>query len=518
MDIQQLKLSAELVRDLLKACDVRIGHSQALDLVAALPGLRNWPEVLAFPDRVSACTVDAFSVARLAGRLCDKYGVDLLSPEVLLRVLISDERLRSVGTRAPVDFSTYLTVQEVCSAPTALQAHQRFAENLDVLKDWQIIYADQQDVGTVKLLNLQLGNSGLAATVFRGRSLWIMDAPFVASGSSAKVDLRGGSALFVDSNAASYVRAMAYQAEPQDRVIQNARLMNKLGSRLQNLNFYLYLWEAQRHWSPKTRARCKESVAAIHALSASGSPLSLEWGNRYRCAFREQAENFAEGLISEFEQDLDAGLAQGIAQQVAMMEAILVRAQIIQLSSKKSPQHKLALLVAFMHEELSTMMLRELVVCGDLFSKSENSRMAQKLNSLQNHPNPEALLRNCAWDMFIPRALDMLAASRPAHTEQLDFYLAELLTFDGDVCDILRATQLRAIALHRPSMRPMPFYDNDVAEWLGNRVGDKRMAELDEFFQPSASKQRSERRSVKAVQDVLQEDWSHLLHLLKRAA
>ena len=67
-------------------------------------------------------------------------------------------------------------------------------------------------------------------------------------------------------------------------------------------------------------------------------------------------------------------------------------------------------------------------------------------------------------------------------------------------------------------MRPFPFYDNDVAEWLGNGVGEKRMAELDEFFQPSAFQQRAERRSVKAVQDVLQEDLSHLLHLLKRAA
>lgn len=518
MDILQLKLSAELVRDLLKACNVHIGHSQALDLVAALPGLRNWPEVLAFPDRVSACALDAFSVGRLAERLCDKCGVNLLSPDMLLRVLGPGGAATSVGSRVLAGFAEHLTVQEVCSAPSALQAHQRFAQNLDALKDWQIIYADQQDVGSVKLLNLPLGDSGVAATVFRGKSLWIMDAPFVASGSSAKIDLRGGSALFVDSNAASYIRAMAYQPEPQDGVIKAARLMNMLGSRLQNLNFYLYLWEAQRHWSPKTRARCKESVAAIHALSASGSPLSLEWGNRYRGVFREQAENFAEGLVSEFEQDLGAGLAKGIAQQVALMEAILVRAQIIQLSSKKSPQHKLALLVAFMHEELSTMMLRELVVCGDLFSRSEGSRMAQKLNSLQNHPNPEALLKNCAWDMFIPRALDMLTTSRPEQADQLDFYLAELLTFDGDVCDIIRATQLRAIAVHRPSMRPFPFYDNDVAEWLGNGVGEKRMAELDEFFQPSAFQQRAERRSVKAVQDVLQEDLSHLLHLLKRAA
>ena len=54
MNVPQLKLLAGLVRGLLEQHNVPIGYSQSLDVIAALPGLRNWPEVMAFPDRVVA--------------------------------------------------------------------------------------------------------------------------------------------------------------------------------------------------------------------------------------------------------------------------------------------------------------------------------------------------------------------------------------------------------------------------------------------------------------------------------
>ena len=69
MDVQQLKLLAGRVRGLLEQSNHPLGHNQSLDLIAALPGLRSWPEVQAFPDRVASCTLDAASAGRLAFRL-----------------------------------------------------------------------------------------------------------------------------------------------------------------------------------------------------------------------------------------------------------------------------------------------------------------------------------------------------------------------------------------------------------------------------------------------------------------
>lgn len=92
MDIQQLKLLAGRVRGLLEQSQHSVGHNQSLDLIAALPGLRNWPEVQAFPDRVATCQLDATSCNRLAFRLKKKFALDLppqsilaaLSPQTIL--------------------------------------------------------------------------------------------------------------------------------------------------------------------------------------------------------------------------------------------------------------------------------------------------------------------------------------------------------------------------------------------------------------------------------------------------
>lgn len=405
-------------------------------------------------------------------------------------------------------------VQQICSAPNALEAHLRFEQNAIALKDWQIIFAEKSDAGSIKLLDQALGPSGVATSVFCGNSLWLMDAPFVSR--SGPIGFRGGSAMFLDSNAATYIRNIAYRENPSPAALNWASLINQIGPKLQQLNPYLYLWESLRSWNEKTVAECKKSVAAIHALSSSGSKLSAEWGQRFRAVFRESAENFATGLIAEFERNIKTGLFAGMDDQLDLMEAVLTRTQIIQLSPTQDKEYKMAQLVAYMHEELSTIMLRELIVCGDILHRSKQSRFSDKLNSIQNRPDPLTLIRNCVWDMYIPRALDALTSVTPDQAPHVDFYVAEVLSFDGDVSDIINTTKLRAIAVHRPSKKSFPFFDSDVAEWLGNRVGPKRMGALSEYFLPEAFLDRARRRSSTSVRAILEADREKLMYLIRQ--
>lgn len=405
-------------------------------------------------------------------------------------------------------------VLEICSAPNALEAHRRFERNAAELEEWQILFAEKSDAGTIKLLDLTLGSSGVATSIFRGESLWLMDAPFVSQ--SGPMRFNGGSAMFVDSNAASYIRNIAYQDDISPEALSWAHLINQIGPRLQHLNPYLYLWESLRSWNDETVAKCKESVAAIHALSSSGSKLTAEWGRRFRSEFRESAENFAIGLIAEFERDRKAGLFAGLDEHLDLMEAILVRTQLIELGSKKAKEHKLAQLAAYMHEELSTMLLRELIVCGDILLRNNRSRIAKKLNSIQNQADPLALIRNCAWDMYIPRALDALTSATPDQAPHVDFYVAEVLSFDGDVSDIINTTKLRAMAVHRPSKQNFPFFDNDLAEWLGNRLGPKRMEAVSDYFLPEAFLDRARRRPSTSVRSILEADREKLIQLIRK--
>lgn len=87
MDIRQLKLLAGRVRGLLQQSQVHIGHNKSLELVATLAGLRNWPEVLAFPNQVAGCDLDLKSVERLSLQLKKAYGLEHAAPALLATLL-----------------------------------------------------------------------------------------------------------------------------------------------------------------------------------------------------------------------------------------------------------------------------------------------------------------------------------------------------------------------------------------------------------------------------------------------
>lgn len=84
MELKELSDLAVLVRAYLGKSKVEINHSQSLDTIAAIPGLRNWPEVRSFPQRVAAARLDLTSANRLAYRLEHKHKHSVAATDLLL--------------------------------------------------------------------------------------------------------------------------------------------------------------------------------------------------------------------------------------------------------------------------------------------------------------------------------------------------------------------------------------------------------------------------------------------------
>ena len=82
MDTQKLKVFAERLRAYLERHNLTLKHGQTLDLIAAIPGLRNWPEVNAFPARVAAAQWDDHSANRLAQRISKLHAMSLPADEL----------------------------------------------------------------------------------------------------------------------------------------------------------------------------------------------------------------------------------------------------------------------------------------------------------------------------------------------------------------------------------------------------------------------------------------------------
>lgn len=77
MKPQQMKLLASRFRELAKPHVADIGHQKSLDVIASLAGLRNWPEVVAFPDKVLACRFDGVAIERLVRRSKREFDLTL---------------------------------------------------------------------------------------------------------------------------------------------------------------------------------------------------------------------------------------------------------------------------------------------------------------------------------------------------------------------------------------------------------------------------------------------------------
>ena len=162
MDISQLKLLAGLVRGLLEQHNVPVGHSQSLDLIAALPGLRNWPEVNAFPDRLAACELNAGTAARLAHRLRNKHNLELTAQE-LVAALSPPDSSRESGASAPQVWPTgpapgvYVT--------TSQKAIDALLHRYDDATDGELVYAEAAGSGwegAIDLGEYGLSSKGLA--------------------------------------------------------------------------------------------------------------------------------------------------------------------------------------------------------------------------------------------------------------------------------------------------------------------------------------------------------------------
>ncbi|KAA0945659.1 hypothetical protein FQ186_28315 [Pseudomonas sp. ANT_H14] len=362
------------------------------------------------------------------------------------------------------EFEIQQALHYVCSADNPKEALERFQDHVELLGEWRIMYAAAEAGGPFDLAREQFSKKGFVSTMLRGRSVWILDKAFALS--RTQVNYMLGGSLFLDSNAASYIRKLSYaeRISPELDAVRADLQRTFSVDDLARLNSYIYLGEAQKKWSPETRQFCKETVAAVHALSLDEAPLSEGWGERFRTLYQEHAEAFAEEWIDGFSRSLEAGLSVAIAQQAAAAECMILRAKIIECSSSASPEAKMEALLSFMHDELRIFMMRELIVCADILFHTKRTKLSEKLNSVLDKKDPLRIINNCAWDLYILRIIESL--SNPQHLDGVDFCLDYLITFDEDLVDVICLTELRAVAVHLGSHRAYPFFNNDLTGWL----------------------------------------------------
>lgn len=152
MDLEQLRLRADPLRKLLSEREFPVSHNQALDLLASLCGLRNWPEARAFPDRVAGAAFDDEAAGRLSRRIAKSGGPTVTAAELLERLASSGPELWPDGPRPGI---------YVCADPRrAMLAIARY-----VRATQQVFYTDS--TGSDNEFAIELGEAGIFSAGLR---------------------------------------------------------------------------------------------------------------------------------------------------------------------------------------------------------------------------------------------------------------------------------------------------------------------------------------------------------------
>lgn len=419
---------------------------------------------------------------------------------------------RGYGRNGVLSYEVQCAIYEVGSAEHPALALQAFRRNKSILEDWRILYATSEDTGSFKLRRDQFSDQGFVSSIFKGKSLFVLDKDSISS--SRTSEFKMGFATYVDSNAASFIEGLAYNEKPNEKTLEFCGDLSRSIAldELSRINPYLYLYEAQRNKSEKHVLAVRRTIAAILAIPLIQRNLDVEWGNKFRSLYQQEAEGRADKLLAEFYRRMDY-TSEALERQVDLMEALLVRALIINLSSKRSAEAKFEELLNFMHDEIHTMMIREMIICCDIFFREGRSQITNKLNSLADRKNPFSILRGCAQDIFFARAMDDLSNTNldPSHG---CFYVANIITFDKDLSDILKITALRALGISRKTTHVVPVYDSSVETWMQTHLSSNRLDRIRHIFTEDAHKLRAAQRDRGIIEEVLKNDRARLAELL----
>lgn len=165
--------------------------------------------------------------------------------------------------------------------------------------------------------------------------------------------------------------------------------------------------------------------------------------------------------------------------------------------SDLSPDQKVQELLRFMHFDLSTIFLRELVVALRYFRNPGELGFFGKVN----RPRPEILelLRNMAWDLTLFHAMGKFGTV----TLGGHFLIEYFLSFDRRMVELFDLYAVRAMISYGEDGQATPLAAEDPVELLKSMMCDSyAKAVVQSYFEPVAWALRNESRERSMIPDI----------------
>ena len=150
----------------------------------------------------------------------------------------------------------------------------------------------------------------------------------------------------------------------------------------------------------------------------------------------------------------------------------------IQFSSKMGARAKFRQFLKFVQDEGEVYFDREFVMIYKYFAKSNDVAMFKAINLGGKQKNLMKTLSNLAWDLTALRFMEMMCLSQ---REGSDFLVPYLLSFDKNMCTLMRSFPIKTVLLNRSEDFVLSFPQIKSREYF---YAQGCKDETDWFFSP----------------------------------
>lgn len=243
-------------------------------------------------------------------------------------------------------------LNEIGNASSFSDALELYEDSKSDLKEWRVIYSHESAGGPFYLPKKELSPKCYLLTPFKGNSLCVIDKEVIERNGITKHFI--STAIYVDSNTASYIRSFAYEAHPSERVYQVCSSISENISQVDVniLNMSLYLSEIENNLKETDLKKVRETVSALKAISIVNSQFNSSWRELFLNKFQMISEKEADVLLFDY-YNKDGNPFGQFSEIVDLMELLLLKTKIIEYSSKRSSENKLLELLSVIDKEIS---------------------------------------------------------------------------------------------------------------------------------------------------------------------
>lgn len=393
-----------------------------------------------------------------------------------------------------MDFnSTMRVVQNICTAQSLQESYLLYRAYKSELRGWRFVFANERGSFSHLGMKQEFPNTAVIKNLFSCKQLSVLDEHTVEDMES-KQPIPFDYSVSLDTQAVSYLYPYIFGSRKLSEGVTGdiVEVFDFLARPDVNCDPLPYLRENTRNIIQGNHSDdVYNTMYAFEILKtldvnkyeSSRSIVSLYSNHKNTKSVLSSLSSMSYALNSNFQ------LLDSIKSRYLKFLCVLLKIIEIGIRNKKSKENKAISLLEFMHNDMATLMHRELLIGCAFFESGVKFDFFDKIH--KGNPKLFTYIHSMTWDIM--HIQEREEAYDFVLRENTRYFFSNFLTFDRRLASLIDKFPIKAMAL-APNSITYNFYEKGVIPFLNDYLGNKFSC-VDRFFFEDAVMDRERRRS-----------------------